>query len=85
MFDYNFVQILLKILQESFGSEVCVSKFQSVLLKRDLKCNGSSMILFVNIWSVIFALVFATLVGLFVTGKKLFWKARLKRSQSTVF
>ena len=41
-------------------------------------CNGESMIAFVNMWSVIVALVFVTLVGLFITGEILFWKARLK-------
>ena len=42
-------------------------------------CNGESMIVFVNMWSIIFALVFVTLVGLFIIGKILFWKARLKK------
>ena len=40
--------------------------------------NGESMIVFVNMWSNIVALVFVTQVGLFVTGKTLFWKARLR-------
>ena len=48
-------------------------------------CNGESMIVFVNMWSIIVALVFVTLVGLFITGKILFWKARLKKSWTIVF
>ena len=32
--------------------------------------NVVSMILFVNMWLVIVALVFVTLVGLFITGKR---------------
>ena len=43
-------------------------------------CSGKSMIVFINMWSIIVALVFVTLVGLFITGKILFWKARLKNS-----
>ena len=34
-------------------------------------CNGESMILFVNMWSIIVALVFVILVGLFITGKNI--------------
>ena len=34
--------------------------------------NGESMILFVNLWSIIIALVFVTLFDLFVTRKILF-------------
>ena len=48
-------------------------------------CNGESMIVFVNMWSIIVALVFVTLVGLFITGKILFWKARFKKSRTIVF
>ena len=48
-------------------------------------CNGESMILFVNMWSITVALVFVTLVGLFMAGKILFWKARLKKSLTIVF
>ena len=48
-------------------------------------CNGESMIVFVNMWSIIVALVFVTLVGLFITGKKLFRKARLKKSRTIMF
>ena len=47
-------------------------------------CNGESMIPFVNMWSIIVALVFVTLVGLFITGKILFWKVKLKKSQTIV-
>ena len=47
--------------------------------------NGESMIVFVNLWSIIVALVFVTLAGLFITGKILFWKARFKKSQTIVF
>ena len=47
-------------------------------------CNGESMILLINMWSIIVALVFVTLVGLFITGKILFWKVRLKKSQTIV-
>ena len=43
------------------------------------QCNGVSMIVFVNMWSIIVALVFVTLVDLFIAGKILFWKARLKK------
>ena len=43
------------------------------------------MIVVVNMWSIIVALAFVTLVGLFITGKILFWKARLKRSRTIVF
>ena len=48
-------------------------------------CNGECMIVFVNMWSIIVALVFVTLVGLFITGKILFWKARLKKSRTIMF
>ena len=48
-------------------------------------CNGECMIVFVNMWSIIVALVFVTLVGLFITGKILFWKARLRKSRIIVF
>ena len=48
-------------------------------------CNGESMIVFVNMWSIIFALVFVTLVCLFIIGEMLFWKARLKNSRTIVF
>ena len=37
-------------------------------------CNDVSMIVFVNTWSIIVALVFVTLVDLFIAGKILFWK-----------
>ena len=47
-------------------------------------CNDESMILFVNM-SIILALVFVTLAGLFITGKILFWKARLKTSWTIVY
>ena len=34
-------------------------------------CNGEFLILFVNMWSIIVALVFVILVGLFITGKNI--------------
>lgn len=43
------------------------------------------MILIVNMWSVIVALVFVTFVGLFITLKIIFWLARLKKTPTTVF
>ena len=43
------------------------------------------MIVFVNMWSIIVALVFVTLVGLFITGKMLLWKARLRKSWTIMF
>ena len=48
-------------------------------------CNGESMILLVKMWSIIVAQVCVNHVGLFMTGKILFWKARLKKSQIIVF
>lgn len=40
-------------------------------------CNGDSIISFVNMWSSIVTLVFVLFFGLFITGKILFWKARI--------
>ena len=48
-------------------------------------CNGESMILFINMWSIYVALVFVALAVPFFTGKILFWKARFKKSQSIVY
>ena len=42
------------------------------------------MIAFVNMWSIVVTLVFVTLAGLFITGKILFWKTRLKKSRTIV-
>ena len=35
-------------------------------------CNGESVIVFVSAWSIIVALVFVILTGLFITGKHCF-------------
>ena len=43
-------------------------------------CNGEFMILYINMWSTIFAIVSVSLAGLFITEKILSWKARLQNS-----
>ena len=47
-------------------------------------CNGEFLILFINMWSTIFAIAFVSHVGLFITKKIMFWKARLKHSWTFV-
>lgn len=53
--------------------------------------NSEFMVLFINMRWTIFAIVSMSLAGLFITGKTLSWKARLKKnyvkiiSQKTFF
>lgn len=50
-----------------------------------LLCNGEPTILFVHTWSINDTLDFVTLGGLFLIGKILLWKTRLKKSQTSMF